>query len=72
MVLQQVGLDKQTSTKKQIQTSVRAGQANMIYCTKFQQNIFNSTPVTVRRNYKTPPAAIPGRCTKAKATFRFN
>jgi hypothetical protein len=35
MVLQQVGLDKQTSTKKQIQTSVRAGQANINKGLKF-------------------------------------
>jgi hypothetical protein len=46
MVLQQVGLDKQTSTKMQIQASVRAGQANINFSIKFQQNVFNLAAVT--------------------------
>jgi hypothetical protein len=45
----------------QIQASVRAGQANINYCTKFQQYIFNLASVTGWTNSKTPPAAIPER-----------
>jgi hypothetical protein len=51
LVLQQVGLDKQTSAKKQIQTSVRAGQANINDSANFQQNIFNLAAVPGRTEY---------------------
>jgi hypothetical protein len=38
-----------------------ARQANFNYCALFQELIFNLAAVTVRRNAKIPPAAIPDR-----------
>jgi hypothetical protein len=55
------GAGQTNFNKVQIQTSVRAGQANINYCTKFQQLIFNLAAVTGRRNANIPPAAIPER-----------